>query len=250
MDKVVFFGSIGIARRILDEIVLRRDVELLGVCCEPVLNQWREEESVYQYAMGNGIPVLALDEIPSLHPDLGISARFNRLIRPDVINAFRLGIVNTHGGILPEYRGSYCNINAVINGESKYGVTLHYIAPGVDDGDVIDTLCVDVTDTCTGMDLYRVSEQLCYLLVDRNIDELLEGTNRRMSQKALIESGHKCGIYKRDMTMRLKDLTDLDMDDPRFVRIIRAFDSPFHEPAYRIIHGEKIYLRYRYGDRQ
>lgn len=73
------------------------------------------------------MPILPDEDIVTTKPDLRISVRYNKIIKQRVIDSFPLGIVNTHGGILLEYRGSYCNINAIINGEQDYGATLHYI---------------------------------------------------------------------------------------------------------------------------
>lgn len=244
----MFFGSIGIARRILEEIVLSKDVELLGVCCEKNINQWRNEQSVYDLAMERGIPILKISTIPELHPDLGISIRFNKIICRDVINSFRLGIVNTHGGILPEYRGSYCNINAILNGEKEYGVTFHYIQPGVDNGDIVDIKKIKITDECTGLDLYKESERLCYEVVKDNIDALLAGTNRRVSQQEYINAGHVCNSYKRNETVQAKDLTGVGMNNPLWMRVVRAFDSPYHEPAFIRVGDKKVYVRCRYGE--
>lgn len=245
--KVVFFGSIGIAKKILEEIILEKDVNLLGVCCEKTISEWRNEESVYEFASRKNIPVLEFKDVMSMSPDLGISVRFNKIIREDVINSFRLGIVNTHGGILPEYRGSYCNINAILNGDSEYGVTLHYIQAGVDDGDIIDIKKTTVSENDTGLDLYHKSEQLCYEVIKNNIDELLAGTNNRISQQEYINNGHDCNTYKRDRTIEKKDLTNIAMENPIWLRTVRAFDSSFHEPAYIRLGDKKIFIRYRYG---
>lgn len=245
--KVVFFGSIGIAKRTLEEIVLTRDVILVGVCCEKEINGWRDEESVYEYAAKHDIPILELSKVPELNADIGISVRFNKIIRENVIKSFRFGIVNTHRGILPEYRGSYCNINAILNGESEYGVTLHYIEPGVDDGDIVDIKKVAVTDDCTGLDLYKESERLCYEVLADNIDTLLAGTNMRIPQEEYIKAGHNCNSYRRDETIKAKDLTNISIDNPLWLRTVKAFDSPYHEPAFIRLGDKKAYVRYRYG---
>lgn len=246
--KVVFFGSIGIARRILEEIVLAQDVDLLGVCCEKLINSWRDEVSVYEYIEKKGIPILELSQVPELKADLGISVRFNKIISDNVINSFRLGIVNTHGGILPEYRGSYCNVNAILNGETEYGVTLHYIQPGIDDGDIVDIKKMPIFDDYTGLDLYQESERLCYEIIADNIDELLKGSNKRVPQEEYIKAGHACNSYHRDETITAKDLTELKIDDPLWLKTVRAFDSPHHEPAFIRVGDKKVYVRFRFGD--
>lgn len=245
--RVVFFGSIGIAKRILEEIVLTKEIELLGICCEKVINSWRDEESVYEFAVKNNIPILEVSQVSKLDADLGISVRFNKIIGENVINSFKMGIVNTHGGILPEYRGSYCNINALLNGEKEFGVTLHYIHPGVDDGDIVDIKKVVISDDCTGFDLYKESERLCYEVMADNIDALLAGTNKRVPQDEYIVAGHASNSYRRDETIKAKDLTEIEIENPLWLRTVRAFDSPHHEPAYIKVRDKKVYVRYRYG---
>ena len=245
MKKLVFFGSIGIARKILEEIVLKKEVELLGVCCEPVINSWRNEKSVYEYAKENNIKVLNFSEIESLELDLGISVRYNKIIPKAVIDSFKLGIVNTHGGILPEYRGSYCNINAILNGESEFGVTLHYIDKGVDSGDIIDIKKTKIENDQTGFDLYKISEEFCYELIKENIDELIEGTNKRITQQELIDAGHIAKEYKAKKTLEKKCIDGI-YDSNEIIRIVRAFDSPQHEPSYFTMNGKRIYLRYNF----
>ena len=71
--------------------------------------------------------------------------------RPDVIAVFgtslikgpllqmgRLGIVNLHGGLSPEYRGADCTFWALYNQEpDKVGCTLHFVDDGIDTGNLI-----------------------------------------------------------------------------------------------------------------
>ena len=146
-----------------------------------------------------------------------------------------MGIVNTHGGILPEYRGSYCNINAIINGEKEYGATLHYIDKGVDTGDIIDIKKCAIMENDTGFSLYLKSEELCYELINDNIDSLLTGTNSRVPQDEYIANGHYCQEYKAKSTLSLKELAQEEVFTDRGVRIIRAFDSKEHEPAAPVL---------------
>lgn len=100
-------------------------------------------------------PELAI-EVPHVnHPDVLHAA--NRL-RPDLIAVFgtslirgplltrgRLGMVNLHGGLSPEYRGADCTFWALYNGEpEKAGCTLHFIDAGIDTGRLIAHVCPEV----------------------------------------------------------------------------------------------------------
>ena len=245
MKKVVFFGSIGLARKCLQEIVMKQNVELLGVCCTELSSGWRVDESVYSFSIENNIPILTFDQVEQLAPDIGISVRYDKIIPKSVIDSFKQGIFNTHGGILPEYRGSYCNINALINNEKEYGVTLHYIAEGVDAGHIVAIKKVKINELDTGFSLYKESEQLCYEVLQENIEDIINNRNKRIAQDDFIAEGHKCGTYYVKSTIAKKEIDVKRISDS--LNIIRAFDSPYHEPAYTVINGEKIYLRTGYG---
>jgi len=72
-----------------------------------------------------------------LKPDL-ICVFGTSLIRGPLLDAGRLGMVNLHGGLSPEYRGADCSFWALHNGEpEKLGCTLHYIDSGIDTGGLI-----------------------------------------------------------------------------------------------------------------
>lgn len=72
-----------------------------------------------------------------LLPDV-ITVFGTSLIRGELLHKGRLGIVNLHGGLSPHYRGADCTFWALYNREpDQVGCTLHYIAPGIDTGDLI-----------------------------------------------------------------------------------------------------------------
>lgn len=246
MKSVVFFGSIGLAKRCLEEIVMKQDINLLGVCCSQLTSTWREDESVFTFCINNNIPILSFEEVEKLSPDIGFSVRYDKIIPQTVIESFKQGIFNTHGGILPEYRGSYCNINALINNEKEYGVTLHYISEGVDAGHIVAIKKVNIDELDTGFSLYMKSERLCYEVLQENIKFIIDDENERVPQDELIEKGHKCGVYYAKGTLAKKIINTDDIEES--LNIIRAFDSPFHEPAYTIINNTKVYLRTNYGE--
>jgi methionyl-tRNA formyltransferase len=114
-----------------------------------------------KFFFGDREPRLAREnlkvEVPHInHPD--VVALADRL-QPDVIAVFgtslikgallersRLGIVNLHGGLSPEYRGADCTFWALYNGEpEKVGCTIHFIDAGIDTGKLIAHVCPAVS---------------------------------------------------------------------------------------------------------
>ncbi len=106
-----------------------------------------------KFFFADGAPRLdrpeAVREVPHInHPDVVALARElqpdlicvfgTSLIRGDLLHEGRLGIVNLHGGLSPEYRGADCTFWALYNGEpEKVGCTLHFIDAGIDTGGLI-----------------------------------------------------------------------------------------------------------------
>jgi hypothetical protein len=113
-----------------------------------------------QFFFGEGTPMLErrdlLTEVPHIN-DPRVAELAQRL-KPDVIAVFgtslirapllgtgRLGMVNLHGGLSPEYRGADCTFWALYNGEpDKVGCTIHFIDTGIDTGSLIAHVCPPV----------------------------------------------------------------------------------------------------------
>ena len=77
----------------------------------------------------------------ALQPDI-IAVFGTSLIRGALLDKGRLGIVNLHGGLSPDYRGADCTFWALYNGEpEKVGCTIHYINAGIDTGHLIAYVC-------------------------------------------------------------------------------------------------------------
>ena len=78
-----------------------------------------------------------LDEIRALEPDVLLVWSYSMILPPELLAIPRMGAVNVHGGLLPEYRGGHVMNWALINGERESGATLHYMDAGIDTGPVI-----------------------------------------------------------------------------------------------------------------
>lgn len=80
-----------------------------------------------------GLATLQGDE-----PDLVVSIRYGGILRDQAIAIPRLGVINLHSGLLPEYRGVMASFRALLAGEEQLGTTIHYIQDaGIDTGAVI-----------------------------------------------------------------------------------------------------------------
>ncbi len=109
--------------------------------------------------------------VDRLQPDL-IMVFGTSLIRGDLLGRGRLGMVNLHGGLSPEYRGADCTFWALYNGEpEKVGCTIHYIDAGIDTGGLIAHVSPEVRPGDDELTLFwravRDSAEVYAQLVDR-----------------------------------------------------------------------------------
>lgn len=119
----------------------------------------------------------------ALDSDLIISASYTQIFSREIIHLPRLGCINVHGALLPQYRGLHAHNWAIINGEAETGATIHYIDEGVDTGDIIAQCRVKIAfedDAFTLRD--KVTRQAATLLLE-TVSRIEEGTAQRSKQE-------------------------------------------------------------------
>jgi folate-dependent phosphoribosylglycinamide formyltransferase PurN len=90
-------------------------------------------------------PAIA-EAVQRLAPDV-VAVFGTSLIRPPLLGQGRLGMLNLHGGLSPDYRGADCTFWALYNGEpTRVGCTLHFINAGIDTGALIAHVCPEVRE--------------------------------------------------------------------------------------------------------
>ena len=95
-----------------------------------------------------------LDIVDQHNPDL-IVVFGTSLIKGDLLTKGRLGIINLHGGLSPEYRGADCTFWALYNLEpEKVGCTIHYINAGIDTGNIIAHVSPEIKATDDELTLF------------------------------------------------------------------------------------------------
>ena len=103
--------------------------------------------AIFEHMRGEALP----GKLPPA--DIGISWMYSQLFKAKDIKRYSAGILNMHGGALPEYRGSNVLQWAIINGESELGVTWHSIIEEVDAGPVWAESRIPISLWATAADL-------------------------------------------------------------------------------------------------
>lgn len=147
--------------------------------------------SVASVAAELGVPTLPADRVrdPALADDLrerGVDVLLNvhslHLVRPEVLDAPRVGAFNLHPGPLPEVAGLNAPSWAVARGHEQHGVTLHWMEPGIDTGDVVDEVRFPITPDDTALTVAVRCVARGQELVDRLLGHLDDGVVPRHPQ--------------------------------------------------------------------
>jgi len=85
-----------------------------------------------------------LSTLRALEPDLVISVSCPQIFREELLSIPRLGCINVHSALLPDYRGMLPTFWTLANGEPRTGVTVHYMSPGIDGGEIIAQQAIEI----------------------------------------------------------------------------------------------------------
>ena len=134
-----------------------------------------------------------IEQASSYSCDLFVSMSFNQIFRPEIINVPRLKTINCHAGKLPFYRGRNILNWALINNETEFGITVHYIDEGIDTGDIILQKSYPISDDDDYSTLLKTSHEECAVLLVQAIKQIQHGTAQRVKQNDIHPTGFYCG---------------------------------------------------------
>ena len=189
--RVVFMGTPDFSVSILDALI--KNYKVKAVVTQPDKQVGRSgkiaKPPVKRLAEENNIVVIQLNkireeyqEIIDLDPDLIVTCAYGQILPKELLDYPRLGCINVHASLLPKLRGGAPIHRAIIEGHNKSGVTIMYMAPGMDDGDIISQKEVEITDTDTASTLHDKLSKLGSELLIETLPSIIEGTNERTPQ--------------------------------------------------------------------
>ncbi|CAN5697639.1 methionyl-tRNA formyltransferase [soil metagenome] len=155
--RTVFFGTPQWAVPSL-EALLESDIEVAAVVTNPDRPAGRGMElrasPVKESALREGLDVLQpqRSRAPELHdslreltPDVATVVAYGKILPPSLLAIPRLGFVNLHFSLLPEYRGAAPVQRAVMDGRPTSGVSIMVLTEGMDEGPVLSRIEEPIT---------------------------------------------------------------------------------------------------------
>ncbi len=164
--SVVFMGTPDFAAAALRHLLAWGRYDIVGVYSQPDRPCGRGQvctpPAVKVAAMEAQLPVFQplnfktqadVDQLAALSPDLLLVAAYGLILPQTVLDIPRLGAINVHASLLPEYRGAAPIQRAIMDGRHVTGITIMRMEAGLDTGDILlqRSLAIGINDTAQSL---------------------------------------------------------------------------------------------------
>jgi len=226
-ETIVFFGSGPVAAKSLELLQAWCDVE--AVVTKPQPPHHKELFPVIDVAQRYELPLFTastrheLDKLvkqSAFRSRLGILVDYGIIVSQEVIGSFKLGILNSHFSILPEWRGADPITFAILSGQRQTGVSLMLLVRNMDEGPLIAYSEYDLPAAITTPELTEDLIEISDALLKRTLPEYLAGTIKPQPQTIT----ERAVSYSRKLTKEDGTL-DWNKTAEELEREVRAFSG-------------------------
>jgi methionyl-tRNA formyltransferase len=165
--RVAYLGSGDIGLPTLQALLAEPRFEVAAVVTQPDRPAGRHQRiadsPIKALAVARGVPVLqperirrpeALESLRACGADVFVVFAYGQILPPGVLAAPRLACLNLHASLLPRHRGAAPIQAAVLAGDSASGLTVMYMDPGLDTGDILAQIVIPLRRRETGGSLH------------------------------------------------------------------------------------------------
>ncbi len=185
--RVVFMGTPDIAATCLKKIIAD-GFEVVGVYTQPDRPKGRgmkmQFSPVKEVAIAQNIPVFqpqnfreddTVEELRALNPDVCAVVAYGRILPQRVLDIPKMGCINIHASLLPQYRGSAPYQWAVLDGLKETGVSAQFMKLQMDAGDVIGVAKIPIGENETAGELLEKLADLGAGLLSETLAKVEQG---------------------------------------------------------------------------
>ena len=244
MLKIVFMGTPDFARVSLEKVYdAGHEIEAVVTNVDKPKGRGMKllPSPVKQFAEEKGIKILQplkvknnnlfIEEIKQLNPDVICVVAYGKILPKELLDIPKLGCINVHGSLLPQYRGAAPIQWSVLNGDKKTGITTMYMDVGMDTGDMILKEETEIGDNETTGELWGRLSILGGDLLVKTLKLIEEGKAPREKQ----------GEDFTTAPMLNKEMAKIDWETKKAEEIknlVRGLNPIMG--AYSYINGKKI----------
>ncbi len=187
--RLVFCGTPRFAVPSLKHLLAQPDFKIAAVISQPDRARGRGQElsfsPVKEVALAAHLPVHQPEKIRApevqellekLSPDAVVIIAYGQIIPARLLPIPKLGWINLHASLLPKYRGAAPIHWAIVNGETRTGVTTMRIDAGMDTGDILLQREIEIGPAETAPELAARMSEAGAPLMTETLRGLASGT--------------------------------------------------------------------------
>ncbi|MEL6578804.1 MAG: methionyl-tRNA formyltransferase [Cyanobacteria bacterium J06621_12] len=189
--KIVFFGTPKFAVPTLNKLLENSATEVVGIVTQPDKRRGRgsktQPSAVKQLALEHELPIWqprrikkdreAIEKLAATEADVFVVVAYGQILSQEILDLPKLGCINVHGSLLPQYRGAAPIQWSIVNGDRLTGITTMMMDVGMDTGDML-------LKAETEIKLLDNAHDLAVKLSDQGADLLIE-TLLKLEQQSL-----------------------------------------------------------------
>ncbi|NER93877.1 MAG: methionyl-tRNA formyltransferase [Symploca sp. SIO1B1] len=239
--KIGYFADGLWSHLALEKIVANEQFEIVFITPrydsqDPVLKGWAKKLHIDFLPLANVNSPTSLNILDKYCADIFVSMSFDQILKKGILQLPKLGVINCHAGALPFYRGRNILNWALINDESEYGVTVHFLDEGIDTGDIILQKKLPITDADTYKTLLERATVACSEILYESLVKIASGKIEVLKQSSIHPVGFYCGKRKEG-----DEWIDWSWSSRRIFNFIRAITNP-GPCACTVLDGHQIRL--------
>lgn len=195
MLKILFMGTPDFARDSLEELY-NSGHEIIGVVTNPDRQKGRGMKILYtpvkEFAISKELEIYQpekvrentdfVKKIKELSPDIICVVAYGKILPKEILEIPKLGCINLHGSLLPQYRGAAPIQWAILNGDKVTGLTTIYMNEGMDEGDIILKKQVEIGEDETTGELWEKLSKIGAKLLLETVNKIENGIAPREKQ--------------------------------------------------------------------
>ncbi|MEY8714489.1 methionyl-tRNA formyltransferase [Francisella philomiragia] len=239
--NIVFAGTPDISAQVLKDLYESKH-NIQAVLTQPDRAKGRGKKiqfsPVKEVAIANNTPVLqplsfkkdpqVLEQIRELKPDVIVVIAYGIIVPQEFLDIPKYGCLNIHVSLLPKWRGAAPIQRAIQAGDSKTGICIMQMDAGLDTGNILNTLEVEIQDTDTSQSLHDKFAKL-------SIKPLLETLENIDTIKSQPQQGEPTYAHKITKQEGLIDFTKSAKEISCHIRAFTPWPS-----AFFMLEGEQV----------
>lgn len=226
--KAVFIGTVDFSLSCL-EVLVQTEIEIVGVLTKEKSTFNSDFTDLTPFCQENSIPVKYFKNInnddiynwvESLCPDIIFCFGLSSLIKRELLNASKMGVVGFHPALLPENRGRHPIVWALALGLHETGSTFFFMGEGADDGPILDQERIKINESDDAYSLYEKIKDVARGQIERFSIKLVNGSYNK------IEQDHSASNYWRKRSA-IDGEIDFRMSSRAIYNLVRALTKPY-----------------------